>query len=190
MNRVGKCFAFWSKCNKMQWLEIAFVILLILMPGGIQFDAIALVVITVIGEGIFSELTFTLSFSRKNIWTVYALLETVILSLYLIIKFIRYFGNLNAMMIELFFVLIAHMITSYIPKKRSMFWIGVTIALVVVSIAVLRYGYPQINRLVQYILCNRQMGIGLVITNICMIFADIFAWKIGCRLMVKGEHYV
>lgn len=190
MNRVGKCFAFWSKCNKMQWLEIVFVILLILMPGGIQFDAIALVVITVIGEGIFSELTFTLSFSRKNIWTVYALLETVILSLYLIIKFIRYFGNLNAMMIELFFVLIAHMITSYIPKKRSMFWIGVTIALVVVSIAVLRYGYPQINRLVQYILCNRQMGISLAIINICMIFADIMAWKIGCRLMVKGEHYV
>lgn len=190
MNRVGKCFAFWSKCYKMQWLAIAFVVFLMLIPGGIQLDALALVIITVIGKDIFSELTFTLPFSRKNIWTVYALLETVILSLYLIIKFIRYFGNLNAMMIELFFVLIAHMLTSYMPRKRSMLWIGVTIALVVVSIAVLRYGYPQINRFVQYILCNRQMGIGLVIINICMIFADIFAWKIGCRLMVKGEHYV
>lgn len=186
-NRIGKCFAFWIKCNKMQALTLVLMILLSFFKGFINIDV--LVIWFIIGRlvDLFKDLQLTLPFSRQTVWRTYAVVESGMFMIYIIIKSVQYKDNIGILLLELVCVLAAHVITAMIPWNRKLWWNSFIVTLLITGIVIYVCGSDKLSDMFMYILNNTLTGAVLIMINLVVLVIDAWEWAKQGRLMVRGE---
>ena len=99
---LGKSIGYWIKNNPMQILWLFLLIAASIFKGVLIMEIIAIVIISLRTVEIFNVMTFSLPFSRKEIWNLHVMVESVLFAIYLCIKILQNTDNAWMLMIQIF----------------------------------------------------------------------------------------
>ena len=178
-----KCVRYWIQSNPKQFLWILLAIAFSLIKGFLITDLLAMIIITGRTIEVFNSMTYSLPFSRKEIWNLHVVVEMCLLILYMIIKIFQNINNVWMIILQIFFVLFAFWNLMILPRKREFWWIGVVPIFVVTNL----YENPQVKilkeKLMTMMACNEAF--------ICAIVLEIvFVLIIAHRYIVESRRFI
>ena len=186
---LGKSIGYWIKNNPMQILWLFLLIAVSIFKGVLIMEIIAIVIISLRTVEIFNVMTFSLPFSRKEIWNLHVMVESVLFAIYLCIKILQNTDNAWMLMIQIFFVLFAYRNCLCLPRITKRWWIGIVPMFVMAAITILMDVSPQIQLLIAEIAVNKYAFLFAVAIDLLMIILNIHTWIKEYRLFVKGDIY-
>lgn len=184
---LGKSISYWAKNNPKQiwWLLLA--LAASLFRGQILMEMIAVVIISIRTVDVFNVMTYSLPFSRKDIWKMHVVVETLVFGLYLCIKIIQNTDSMWTILLQIFFVLFAYCNCLRLPRRKEHWWIGILPMIIAVVFIIWVDCAPQIRLLLEGIATNKYACGIFGFVDLLMIFINVLTWKKEYRLFVKGD---
>ena len=102
---MNSCTFYWLKRNPQNLFVIFAAIAFMSIKGSLFADVLALLFISRTTLDIFTEMTYSLPFSRRDIWKFHVTVQAVLMMIFILVNLIQNAGNIWNILVSVFFVL-------------------------------------------------------------------------------------
>ena len=169
--------AYWLRSNPKRILWIMFAMAFSLFNGLIVVDLLAVLLISTTTIDVFNELTYSLPFSKRQIWRFHSLIEAVLFAIYLAIKVYENIDNKFMILLQIFFVLFAYYSCMKLPEKIGCWWTGIIPMMLAATVQFASALSIRIRMDVNVICRSNTILCLLVILDVLMLFINIYTLK-------------
>lgn len=174
---IKELSAYWLRSNPKRILWIMFAMAFSLFNGLIVVDLLAVLLISTTTIDVFNELTYSLPFSKRQIWRFHLFIEAVLFAIYLAIKVYENIDNKFMILLEIFFVLFAYCSCMKLPEKIGCWWIGIIPMMLAATVQFASALSIRIRMDVNVICRSNTILWLFVILDVLMLFINIYTLK-------------
>lgn len=179
---MNSCTFYWLKRNPQNLFLIFAAIAFMSIKGSLFADVLALLFISRTTLDIFTEMTYSLPFSRRDIWKFHVTVQAVLMMIFILVNLIQNAGNIWNILVSVFFVLFTFLNCLQSPRRKAFWWIGL---LPIIVIGLLNDCSPQIFRIIKKMAVNPQVHLILIAIEIVLVGINIYSFFKEYRWFVK-----